>query len=282
MFTRITGAASVPDDPWLQLKAAIEAVFRSWNSDRARAYRSREGIADDLGTAVTVQAMVFGNLGADSATGVLFTRNPATGEPGLYGDVMFAAQGEDVVAGAHRTEALDALETRLPQAGVELRQAASALERHLTDLCDIEFTVEEGNLWLLQVRVGKRSPTRLSSDPRPGGRAGCGPPHPAPEAGGWARLGYASPGDRPACLAGPGHRAHRHHARGRGGLSAGGPAGDPGALGDLTRGRAGNGSSSRRPYQPRRPGKPRRGGCARLGNPRGGRRGLGPGRRTRS
>jgi len=158
MFTRITGAASVPDDPWLQLKAAIEAVFRSWNSDRARAYRSREGIADDLGTAVPVQAMVFGNLGADSATGVLFTRNPATGEPGLYGDVMFAAQGEDVVAGAHRTEALDALETRLPQAGVELRQAASALERHLTDLCDIEFTVEEGKLWLLQVRVGKRSP----------------------------------------------------------------------------------------------------------------------------
>ena len=95
------GTTDVPDDPWAQLRAAVEAVFRSWNSDRAHAYRSREGIADDLGTAVTVQAMVFGNRGDSSGTGVLFTRNPSTGENALYGDVLFNAQGEDVVAGTH-------------------------------------------------------------------------------------------------------------------------------------------------------------------------------------
>ena len=104
-FRSIVGVADVPDDPWEQLRLAIEAVFRSWNSDRARAYRAKEGIADDLGTAVTVQAMVFGNRGATSATGVAFTRNPATGEPTLYGDVLFDAQGEDVVAGTHATRA---------------------------------------------------------------------------------------------------------------------------------------------------------------------------------
>ena len=105
MFRDIVGVDAVPADPWAQLRGPIEAVFRSWNSDRARAYRAREGIPDDLGTAVTVQAMVFGNRGVDSGTGVLFTRNPATGEPVLYGDVMFNAQGEDVVAGTHATGA---------------------------------------------------------------------------------------------------------------------------------------------------------------------------------
>ncbi|HJR52717.1 MAG TPA: PEP/pyruvate-binding domain-containing protein, partial [Gemmatimonadota bacterium] len=100
-YRAVIGAEAVPDDPWDQLRTSIEAVFRSWNSDRAVAYRRREGIADDLGTAVTVQAMVFGNRGPDSATGVLFTRNPASGEPVPYGDVLFTAQGEDVVAGDH-------------------------------------------------------------------------------------------------------------------------------------------------------------------------------------
>jgi pyruvate, orthophosphate dikinase len=147
----------VPDDPWTQLRLAIEAVFRSWNGERARAYRAKEGIADDLGTGVTVQAMVFGNGGATSGTGVVFTRNPATGEPGLYGDVLFDAQGEDVVAGTHRTEPIAALDDRLPTIAAELRAHADRLERHYGDLCDIEFTIEDGRLWLLQVRVGKRS-----------------------------------------------------------------------------------------------------------------------------
>src|SRR6185503_9139353 len=124
----------------------------------ARAYRAKEDIPDDLGTAVTVQAMVFGNRGSDSGTGVLFTRNPATGEPTLYGDVLFDAQGEDVVAGTHRTEPIAVLEERMPSVAAELREHAARLERHYADLCDIEFTIEAGRLWLLQVRVGKRSP----------------------------------------------------------------------------------------------------------------------------
>jgi pyruvate, orthophosphate dikinase len=157
-FRSIVGVSVVPEDPWQQLRLAIEAVFRSWHSDRARAYREKEDIPHDLGTAVTVQAMVFGNRGADSATGVVFTRNPATGEPALYGDVLFDAQGEDVVAGTHQTEAISVLDTRLPAVAGALRTAAERLEHHYADLCDIEFTIEEGKLWLLQVRVGKRSP----------------------------------------------------------------------------------------------------------------------------
>jgi pyruvate,orthophosphate dikinase len=158
MFRDIVGVDEPPDDPWRQLRLAIEAVFRSWNSDRATAYRAREGIADDLGTAVTVQAMVFGNLDDTSATGVVFTRNPASGEPGLYGDVLFLAQGEDVVAGTHATEPVSALDARLPGAARALRDAADRLERHERDLCDIEFTIERGRLWMLQTRIGKRSP----------------------------------------------------------------------------------------------------------------------------
>ncbi len=158
MFREIVGVDAVPEDPWAQLRLAVEAVFRSWNSDRAVAYRRREGIPDDLGTAVTVQAMVFGNLGADSGTGVAFTRNPATGEPVLYGDVLFDAQGEDVVAGTHRTEPIGVLHERLPAVAAALASTATRLEHHLRDLCDIEFTIERGRLWMLQVRVGKRSP----------------------------------------------------------------------------------------------------------------------------
>ena len=157
-FRSIVGVAEVPADPWAQLRLAIEAVFRSWESDRAKTYRQKEGIPDDLGTAVTLQAMVFGNRGSTSATGVLFTRDPATGEPALYGDVLFDAQGEDVVAGTHRTEPLAVLDERLPEAAAELRAAATRLEHHFRDLCDIEFTIESGRLWMLQVRVGKRSP----------------------------------------------------------------------------------------------------------------------------
>ena len=157
-FRAIVGVDVIPADPWRQLRLAIDAVFRSWQSDRARSYRQKEGIPDDLGTAVTVQAMVFGNRGASSATGVLFTRNPATGEPVLYGDLLFDAQGEDVVAGTHRTGSISELDERLPAVAAELRDVADRLEHHYTDLCDIEFTIEQGTLWMLQVRVGKRSP----------------------------------------------------------------------------------------------------------------------------
>jgi pyruvate,orthophosphate dikinase len=156
-FKDIVGE-NVPDDPWEQLRGAVEAVFRSWHSPRAQAYRAREGIPEDLGTAVIVQTMVFGNLGEDSATGVLFTRNPATGEDKLYGDLMFNAQGEDVVAGTHQTESISVLDARMPEIGAELRKYSDRLERHYADVCDIEFTIEEGRLWMLQTRIGKRSP----------------------------------------------------------------------------------------------------------------------------
>jgi pyruvate,orthophosphate dikinase len=152
----VGGAPS--QDPWEQLRAAIEAVFRSWNSPRALSYRKREGIADDLGTAVIVQTMVFGNIDGDSATGVLFTRNPATGEAAIYGDLMFDAQGEDVVAGTHETEPISVLDDRMPDIAKELTTYANRLERHYADLCDIEFTIERGKLWMLQTRIGKRSP----------------------------------------------------------------------------------------------------------------------------
>lgn len=157
MYRDIVGVAEVPEDAWQQLRAAIEAVFRSWDSERARSFREREGISHDLGTAVVVQAMVFGNRGPDSCTGVVFTRDPASGERTLYGDVLFGAQGEDVVAGSHATEPVSVLEERLPDVARELRGYAELLERHHRDVCDIEFTIEQGRLWLLQNRIGKRS-----------------------------------------------------------------------------------------------------------------------------
>jgi pyruvate,orthophosphate dikinase len=158
MFTAIVGTDVVPTDPEEQLRAAVEAVFRSWNSDRAQAYRAVEGIPDELGTAVTVQIMVFGNRGENSGTGVLFTRNPSTGEHTPFGDVMFGAQGEDVVAGTHHTEPIAVLDERVPAAAADLWRHADILERHYADMCDIEFTIEDGALWMLQVRAGKRSP----------------------------------------------------------------------------------------------------------------------------
>jgi len=158
MFSDIVGVSKVPTDPWEQLWLAVQAVFRSWDSPRCRTYREHEQVGDDMCTAVTVQTMVFGNRDEDSATGVLFTRNPATGEPELFGDIMFGAQGEDVVAGTHNPEPIDVLDERLPTVGRTLRDYARLLETHYRDLCDIEFTIEHGRLWMLQVRVGKRSP----------------------------------------------------------------------------------------------------------------------------
>ncbi len=158
MFRSTVGVDQVPDDPWTQLRLAVEAVFRSWNSSRAVAYRDHEGIDHQLGTAVTIQAMVFGNRGERSATGVMFTRNPATGDRSVYGDVLFGAQGEDVVSGTSQTLPLHVLDERLPDLGDQLRTFAEILEHHHGDLCDIEFTIESGKLWMLQVRVGKRTP----------------------------------------------------------------------------------------------------------------------------
>jgi pyruvate,orthophosphate dikinase len=151
-----TGEA-FPQDPRMQMNRAIVAVFNSWNTDRARIYRKRERISDDLGTAVNVQTMVFGNLGADSGTGVAFTRDPATGRPGVYGDYLPNAQGEDVVAGIRNTLSLADFEKIDARSYSELRDVMHRLENHYADLCDIEFTVEKGKLWMLQTRVGKRT-----------------------------------------------------------------------------------------------------------------------------
>ncbi|TML80248.1 MAG: pyruvate, phosphate dikinase [Actinobacteria bacterium] len=146
-----------PQDPREQMRYAIRAVFDSWNGDRARLYRKQEKISDDLGTAVNIVAMVFGNLGDDSGTGVAFTRNPATGEKGLYGDYLPNAQGEDVVAGIRNTLPLQELERINAKAFKQLLKIMSTLERHYRDMCDIEFTIERGKLWMLQTRVGKRT-----------------------------------------------------------------------------------------------------------------------------
>ncbi|MFE9173954.1 pyruvate, phosphate dikinase [Streptomyces kebangsaanensis] len=146
-----------PQDPAEQLRRAVLAVFESWNGERARLYRRREHIPDDLGTAVNVQRMVFGNLGPDSGSGVAFTRDPATGRPGLYGDYLPDAQGEDVVSGIRNTVPLTELERLDPLSYRRLLDHMGTLERHYRDLCDIEFTIERGTLWMLQTRVGKRT-----------------------------------------------------------------------------------------------------------------------------
>lgn len=148
----------VPDDVREQLHRAIDAVFRSWNSRRARRYRQHHGIPDTLGTAVTIQAMVFGNMDDNSGTGVLFSRNPLTGENKPYGEFMRRAQGEDIVSGKRTPEPLDALLSANPQTHAELLAATALLERENGDVQDIEFTVERGKLFLLQTRAAKRAP----------------------------------------------------------------------------------------------------------------------------
>ena len=148
----------VPADPHAQLRGAIHAVFGSWSSRRARAYRKHWGLTDDGGTAVIVQAMVFGNLGGDSGTGVLFTRDPLSGSRDSYGEWLPRGQGEDVVSGTHDPLPLSALRDQLPDAHGRLIDAAELLEREHGDVQDIEFTVERGSLYLLQTRAAKRSP----------------------------------------------------------------------------------------------------------------------------
>ncbi len=156
-ITQATGQ-SVPEDPHAQLLAAVQAVFESWNSRRARKYRQHHGIPHTLGTAVTVQAMVFGNLDAASGTGVLFSRNPLTGAPSPYGEYLARAQGEDVVSGRHTPQPLSTLARDLPRVHAELLAAAAILERENNDVQDIEFTIQHSQLYLLQTRAAKRAP----------------------------------------------------------------------------------------------------------------------------
>ena len=152
----VTGTP-LSDDPWVLLREAIEAVFTSWNNPRARTYREHEGISHDLGTACMVMAMVFGNLGSDSGTGVLFTRSPATGDRALYGEYLINAQGEDVVAGVRTPARIAQLEHDMPELYRELEQTARNLEAHYREVQDIEFTVERGRLFILQTRTAKRT-----------------------------------------------------------------------------------------------------------------------------
>jgi pyruvate,orthophosphate dikinase len=147
-----------PQDPREQMDRAIRAVFDSWNTDRAVLYRRQERIPEDLGTAVNIQAMVFGNRGMTSGSGVCFTRDPASGDQGVYGDYLQNAQGEDVVAGIRNTVSLADMADIDKQSHDELLEIMSSLEHHYRDMCDIEFTVERGKLWMLQTRVGKRTP----------------------------------------------------------------------------------------------------------------------------
>ena len=148
----------VPEDPWQQLADAVAAVFRSWNNPRAVFYRDHNGISHDMGTAVTIMSMVFGNLGETSGTGVLFTRNPSTGQPEVYGEFLANAQGEDVVAGVRTPQPISSLAGVMPQPYRELMDLAKSLETHNRDVQDVEFTVENGRLFLLQTRNAKRTP----------------------------------------------------------------------------------------------------------------------------
>ena len=201
-----------PQDPMAQLRGAIEAVFRSWNGARAISYRVRERISHELGTAVNVQAMVFGNRDDNSGTGVGFTRNAATGENKPYGDFLVNAQGEDVVAGIRNTEDLETLGTKFPAIYEELLAIFDKLETHYRDMCDTEFTIEQGKLWMLQTRVGKRTGAaalRMAVDMTQG------PPHQALE--GRRRPSHhrrpPRPGAAPAARV-EGHAGDRDRARG--------------------------------------------------------------------
>jgi pyruvate,orthophosphate dikinase len=149
--------AAFPEDPYVQLRMAVAAVFESWNGRRAVIYRQANNISDTLGTAVNIQTMVFGNLGADSGTGVCFTRNPSTGEPVLFGEFLINAQGEDVVAGIRTPKPIAELQRDFPKVYQQLLDLCRLLEHHFKDMQDIEFTVEKGKLYLLQTRSGKRT-----------------------------------------------------------------------------------------------------------------------------
>src|SRR5688572_436944 len=165
-----------PEDPFRQLLLAVEAVFLSWYSPRANVYREMNNISETLGTAVTVQPMVFGNFGDDSGSGVAFTRNPSTGEKIFFGEVLFNAAGEDVVAGTRTPEDIDALKLKMPAVYDELYKTQAMLETHYRDMQDIEFTIQEGRFYILQTRNGKRTgraSIRIAVDMVKIGRASC-------------------------------------------------------------------------------------------------------------
>ena len=157
-IAREHAGAAPPDEPWEQLFGAMEAVFRSWNNSRAIVYRNQYGIDHEMGTAVTIMGMVYGNLGPTSGTGVLFTRDPSTGRRDVYGEFLSNAQGEDVVAGVRTPEPLAALAKTMPERSQELLSLAADLESHYRDVQDVEFTIEQGRLYLLQTRNAKRTP----------------------------------------------------------------------------------------------------------------------------
>jgi pyruvate,orthophosphate dikinase len=146
-----------PEDPYQQLRLAIEAVFLSWHTPRAKVYREMNNISESIGTAVNIQAMVFGNFGEDSGSGVAFTRNPSTGENTFFGEVLFNAAGEDVVAGIRTPLPVSAMQERLPEAYKQLHETQALLETHYRDMQDIEFTIQQGQLYMLQTRSGKRT-----------------------------------------------------------------------------------------------------------------------------
>ena len=159
----VGASGTFPADPWAQLRQAVVAVFESWNSRRAIRYRDHHGIAHDLGTAVVVQQMVFGNLGSPSGTGVAFTRDPRDGSPKLFGEYLENGQGEDIVAGTHTPESLDDVGRRYPELIGQFHSLARSLEKTYRDVLDIEFTVQEGVLYLLQVRPGKRTAEHIDT-----------------------------------------------------------------------------------------------------------------------
>ena len=268
---------SFPLDPREQLDLAVRAVFDSWNTERAVIYRRQERIPADLGTAVNICSMVFGNLGSDSGTGVAFTRDPASGAQGIYGDYLQNAQGEDVVAGIRNTVPLADLEASTSASYDELVANMRTLEEHYRDLCDIEFTIERGKLWMLQTRVGKRTagggvpdrhpaggsrPHRPDRGGQPGGRRPAGSTDvPALRRG---RRGPAHrPGDRGLARGGGGQGGLRLGDRGRTrarrrGCRPGPPRDQPGRPQRHDR-------CGRHPDQPRRQDLPRGGGRARDG-----------------
>ncbi len=274
-----------PQDPAAQLRGAIEAVFRSWNGPRAIAYRERERIAHALGTAVNVQAMVFGNRDDQSGTGVGFTRDPATGAKGAYGDFLVNAQGEDVVAGIRKTEPLSALKTQFPKVHRELMDIFDRLERHYRDMCDTEFTIEQGKLWMLQTRVGKRTgraalqmavemtsetrdpprpaPRRSGGSPRSTSTRCCTPSSPAAATRSWPRVWPPRRGR-------PSGRVY-FTADDAAAAAGAGRAGHPGPQRDLARGRARDAGRRGHPDRQGRPGQPRRRGGPGLGQAGGGR-----------